>query len=64
MQLFDALILLSGLPAQQFWITALAVLAAGLVRGFTGFGLSAIMMAAIASVIPPVELIPLWTRTR
>lgn len=57
--MFDDLILLSGLTAQQFWITALAVLAAGLVRGFTGFGLSAIMMAAIASVIPPIELIPL-----
>jgi uncharacterized membrane protein YfcA len=59
MLLFDDLILLSGLAAQQFWITALAVLAAGLVRGFTGFGLSAVMMAAIASLIPPVELIPL-----
>ncbi|WP_237267534.1 sulfite exporter TauE/SafE family protein [Sulfitobacter alexandrii] len=37
------------------------VLAAGLVRGFAGFALSALVMAAAASFIAPVLLIPiLW----
>lgn len=31
---------------------------AGLMRGFTGFGLSAVLMASMVSIIPPVELIP------
>jgi len=35
--------------------------AAGLVRGFSGFALSAIVMASAATVISPIELIPvLW----
>ena len=44
-------------------LLALAVIAfaAGLVRGFTGFALSAVGMAAGALLLPPVELIPvLW----
>ena len=36
----------------------LAVFAAGLVRGFAGFALSAMIMASLALVIPPVALIP------
>lgn len=32
---------------------------AGLVRGFTGFGLSAVLMASVVSIIPPVQLIPI-----
>ena len=43
---FDALFLIS------------AVLVAGIVRGFAGFGLSALVMASCAVFIPPVELIP------
>lgn len=42
-------------------VTALAVAAcflAGAVRGFSGFGLSALAMAVLATVIPPIELIP------
>lgn len=48
------------LPAE---IIALLVIcfAAGLVRGFTGFALSALVMAVAVSFLPPVELIPiLW----
>lgn len=48
----------SGLPATQFWFCAAAVFTAGLVRGFTGFGLSAVIMATIVTIIPPIELIP------
>lgn len=37
------------------------IFAAGLVRGFSGFALSAIVMASAASFIPPILLIPiLW----
>lgn len=42
------------------WI-ALAIIAgfAGLVRGFSGFALSAVVMASAASFVPPVKLIPI-----
>lgn len=39
-------------------LMALAAFAAGMVRGFAGFGLSAVMMASVATFIPPVSLIP------
>jgi len=55
----DNLIDLTGLPTQSFAIAAIAVFAAGLIRGFSGFGLSAILMASIVTIIPPVELIPI-----
>ena len=32
---------------------------AGLIRGFTGFGLSAFVMSLALSIIPPIELIPI-----
>lgn len=34
------------------------VLAAGVVRGFSGFALTATIMAALVLILPPVELIP------
>lgn len=34
-------------------------LLAGLIRGFAGFALSAITMASLSSVIPPVDLVPI-----
>ena len=37
----------------------LAVFAAGLVRGFSGFALSALVMASAALILPPVQLIPI-----
>lgn len=45
------------LPPAQSLIAGLAVFAAGMVRGFAGFALSALVMASIALIIPPVELI-------
>ncbi|TNF60757.1 MAG: sulfite exporter TauE/SafE family protein [Rhodobacteraceae bacterium] len=42
------------------WLTAICFLA-GLVRGFTGFALSALVMATAVLFLPPIELIPmLW----
>jgi len=42
-------------------LTTLAIIcfAAGLVRGFSGFALSAIVMATAVLILPPVELIPM-----
>jgi len=36
-----------------------AVFLAGMVRGFSGFGLSAILMASIVLILPPIQLIPI-----
>lgn len=47
------------LEPAAFVVCLCAVMAAGLVRGFAGFALSAVVMAAIATIIPPVELIPI-----
>ena len=57
--MIDTLTQLTNLPTQDFLIAAVAVFMAGLVRGFAGFGLSAILMAGIVTLIPPVELIPI-----
>jgi uncharacterized membrane protein YfcA len=39
------------------WIMVAACMLAGVVRGFAGFGLSAVAMACLAPFVPPVELI-------
>lgn len=49
---------LLSLSENQFWIVALICLLAGIVRGFSGFALSALVMASAALIIPPIELIP------
>ena len=49
---------LSALSPTQFVVVAIACFLAGVVRGFSGFGLSALLMAALAAMIAPVELIP------
>lgn len=55
--MFEAL----GLTPLEFMILAGLALAAGLVRGFSGFALSAVMMATAVLILPPVDLIPiLW----
>lgn len=48
----------ANLSENQFLICMCAVFIAGLVRGFAGFALSAILMASIVVIIPPVQLIP------
>ena len=47
-----------SLSENQIWLVALICLLAGIVRGFSGFALSALVMASAALIIPPVELIP------
>jgi len=49
---------LLSLSENHFWIVALICLLAGIVRGFSGFALSALVMASAALIIPPIELIP------
>ena len=56
--MIDTVLQLTGLPLKDFLIATIAVLTAGLIRGFAGFGLSAILMASIVTIIPPVSLIP------
>ncbi len=42
-------------------LLSLIVFVAGVVRGFAGFALSALVMASAATIIPPIQLIPiLW----
>lgn len=53
--------LLGGLaadPAVAAYAVA-AVLAAGLVRGFTGFGMSAVIVLALSMTLPPAEVVPM-----
>ena len=45
-------------PAELGWL-ALIAFAAGLVRGFSGFALSAMVLAAAVVILPPVALIPI-----
>ena len=46
------------LSAPQTILCTGAVFLAGMVRGFSGFALSALIMASVALIIPPLELIP------
>ena len=54
-ELADALDLTLG----DFWLLAAITFVAGVVRGFTGFALSALVMASAALILSPVELIPM-----
>ncbi len=51
---------LLALPAPVAWLMLAACFAAGAIRGFAGFGLSALAMACLAAFIPPLELIPVF----
>lgn len=52
---------LLDLTLAQLAFALAAVFLAGVVRGFAGFALSALTMASLASIIPPVDLIPICT---
>ncbi|MDX9862717.1 MAG: sulfite exporter TauE/SafE family protein [Rhodospirillales bacterium] len=45
-------------PADAAYAVA-AVLVAGLVRGFTGFGMSAVIVLALSMTLPPAEVVPM-----
>lgn len=53
-------IMLSGLTEWEWVFCGSAALLAGCVRGFAGFGLSAVAMACLVLILPPVELIPIF----
>ncbi|MEM8749649.1 MAG: sulfite exporter TauE/SafE family protein [Pseudomonadota bacterium] len=46
------------LTTLELVLAMVAVFVAGMVRGFSGFALSALAMASLATIIPPIELIP------
>jgi len=48
----------AGLSYWDWAIAISAVFLAGCVRGFAGFGLSAVAMACLVLILPPIELIP------
>jgi len=48
-----------SLSGTEVLIAMLVVLLAGMVRGFAGFGMSALMMAGLALIMPPITLIPI-----
>lgn len=48
-----------NLSGQEYALLALIVTVAGVVRGFSGFALSALVMSAGVLILPPVELIPI-----
>lgn len=52
-------IMLAGLTGWEWVFCGCAALLAGCVRGFAGFGLSAVAMACLVLILPPVELIPI-----
>ncbi|MEP3276932.1 MAG: sulfite exporter TauE/SafE family protein [Stappiaceae bacterium] len=49
----------TSLPPESLLICGGVAFIAGIVRGFAGFALSALLMAGLVSVIPPVQLIPI-----
>jgi len=57
----NALVEITGLPMLHLVLLGLITFVAGVVRGFSGFALSAVVMATALFILPPVKLIPiLW----
>ncbi len=57
--MFEALLTATDLTGQEFLILTAIVIVAGIVRGFSGFALSAIVMASAVIILPPVQIIPI-----
>lgn len=55
----EFLLHLTALSGTDFAILCAIVLTAGIVRGFSGFALSAVVMASAVLILPPVQLIPI-----
>lgn len=55
----DALTAFLGLTTGDFAFAIGAVFVAGVVRGFSGFALSALVMASLSQVLSPVEILPI-----
>lgn len=57
----EILFAFTDLTRTEFWALSAIVFAAAMVRGFSGFGLSAVVMAGAVFILPPVALVPmLW----
>jgi hypothetical protein len=50
-----------ALTPSELTIAVFTVFLAGIVRGFSGFALSALIMASLVLILPPVHLIPICT---
>jgi len=57
--MLEGLLAAVDLTGQEFLILMVIVTVAGIVRGFSGFALSAIVMASGVIILPPVQLIPI-----
>lgn len=57
--MIETLSAFADLTPADLILAGVAVFCAGVVRGFSGFALSALVIASLATVIPPIELIPL-----
>ncbi|MEP4030864.1 sulfite exporter TauE/SafE family protein [Roseibium polysiphoniae] len=53
-------VMLPGLTGWEWAFCGSVAFLAGCVRGFAGFGLSAVAMACLVLILPPVELIPIF----
>ncbi|MFQ1701716.1 TSUP family transporter [Loktanella agnita] len=57
----NGLLSITNLTGPEFLFLTGVVLVAGIVRGFSGFALSAMIMATATVILPPIALIPmLW----
>lgn len=57
--MMDGLLATVDLTGQEFLILTVIVIVAGIVRGFSGFALSAVVMASAVIILPPVQIIPI-----
>lgn len=55
----EPLLTFTELTLTQFWLLVAIATLAGVVRGFSGFALSAIVMASAVTFLPPTQLIPI-----
>ncbi len=49
----------TGLGLLELSYVLAAILAAAFVRGYTGFGLSALIVTSVTLVLPPAEVVPI-----
>ncbi len=57
--MLESLLTAVELTGAEFLLLTVIVIVAGIVRGFSGFALSAIVMASAVIILPPVQLIPI-----
>ncbi|WP_244530643.1 sulfite exporter TauE/SafE family protein [Salaquimonas pukyongi] len=57
--MFETLTNLTDLAPGELMLCIGAIFLAAIVRGFAGFALSALIMASIVTIIPPIQLIPI-----